>query len=119
MGFFSTFAGFHLANFSHPDIDPLFSGLAYFISIPLFIASTALLLRNIHMGRPVTIPAMLSLVFLAGSYIYLSSVNTILPAWVYLAAAIAVAVPTGFALLFFRNTGKIPRQKLKRLRNRS
>ncbi|NTW53903.1 MAG: hypothetical protein HGB15_03895 [Chlorobaculum sp.] len=95
-------------------MDPLVSGLIYFISIPLFIASTALWLRNIHIGKAATVPATLSIVFLVGSYIYLSSVGTMLPVWAYLIAAIIVAIIISFALLFFRNRGSNSRRRLSR-----
>jgi hypothetical protein len=112
------FDGFLLSTLLTDSLDPLFSGLLYFISIPLFIITTAILLRNIHTGKPLLIPALLSLLFLSGSYIYLSSAGTILPSWAYLAIAFLIAVITGFSMMIVLNQGKRQRKrKLRRRRN--
>ncbi len=95
-------------------MDPLVSGLIYFISIPLFIVSTAWWLRNIHIGKPAALSALFSIVFLLGSYIYLSSVNTMLPVWAYLIAALVVAILSSFALLIYRHEGASTRRRLSR-----
>jgi hypothetical protein len=95
-------------------MDPLVSGLIYFISIPLFIVSTALWLRNIHIGKAALLPASSSVVFLFGSYIYLSSVNTVLPVWAYLIAAVVIAILSSFALLIYRHEGSSTRRWLSR-----
>jgi O-antigen/teichoic acid export membrane protein len=110
----NVFVGFPHPLLAHSGVDPLVSGLIYFISIPLFIVSTALWLRNIHIGKPAAAPAALSVVFLLGSYIYLSSVNTVLPVWAYLVAAIVVAILASFALLIYRNEGSSNRRRLSR-----
>ena len=95
-------------------MDPLVSGLIYFISIPLFIVSTALWLRNIHIGKPSALSAVFSIVFLLGSYIYLSSANTVFPVWTYLIAAIILAILASFALLIYRHEGASTRRWLSR-----
>jgi uncharacterized membrane protein YhhN len=99
-------------------VDPLVSGLLYFISIPLFIASLAIFLRNIHIGKPILVPGLLSLLFLAGSYLYLASAGTMFPAWAYLAATMVIAIPIAFTMIY-RNQGKSQRRKLTRRRART
>lgn len=118
MGTQEASAGFLISTLLTNGLDPLYSGLLYFISIPLFILTTSILLRNIHIGKPVLFPALLSLVFLFGSYTYLSSAGTILPLWVYLAIAFLIAIVTGFSMMIVRNQGGLPgNRKLRRRRN--
>lgn len=120
MGTKEASAGILLSPLSADGIDPLFSGLLYFISIPLFIASTAFLLRNIHAGKPVIVPAILSILFLLGSNLYLSSAGTVLPPWAYLTVATLLAFIAGLTLLLIRNQkGYITRRRLPRRRKHS
>lgn len=120
MGTREASSGFLFSLLTPEGIDPLFFGFVYFLSIPLFIASMALLLRNIHTGRPVLAPSTLSVVFLIGSYIYLSSSGTLFPPLAYIAVSVLLAIVTGFVMMIIRSQkGYSPRKKPFRRRFRN
>jgi hypothetical protein len=100
-------------------IDPLVFGLLYFGSIPLFIASSAWLVRNIRAKKPVILPAALSILFWTAAYIYIVATGTNIPAWVYMiiAAVAATAIGSAWAAMS-HHIPKISRRRLPRRKGR-
>jgi hypothetical protein len=97
----------------HHGIDPLLFGLLYSVSFPLFMVSTAWLVRNFRAKKSVILPALLSILFWTGSYIYIATTGTNIPAWVFIviAAAAAAFIGSAWAALSYQ----IPKSKRRKL----
>jgi hypothetical protein len=85
-------------------IDPIIFGLLYFGTIPLFMASTAWLLRNIRMRKPVIFPVLFSVLFWMAAYLYLALAGNNIPCWVYLMIAIAALTALGSTWVALRSS---------------
>ncbi len=98
-------------------IDPLVLGLLYFCTIPLFIAAMAWMTRNVQTKKQVILPAGLSIISCIAAYVYLAAVGTVIPAWICLvvAAAIAIAIGSAWAAMQYR-LPQLGRRRLPRRR---
>lgn len=96
-----------------PDIDPLLFGLLYSVSIPLFIASVAWLVRNIRSKISVIFPSLLSMLFITAAGIYLSTAAIAIPAWIIL--LISTIAATGIGTAWAALDHKIPKASRRRL----
>ena len=96
-----------------PDIDPLVFGLVYSVSIPLFIASGAWLVRNIRSKISLILPSLLSTLFITAACVYISTAALMIPAWLILLLSTVAAAGIGIAWAALDHT--IPKASRRRL----